>query len=305
MTFSHVIYLEFAWLGVCFIWVTEVSTTWMYMLFCTVLAQWIQHCTQYFTVFWGHLWPSSSSELELIYWHSWLKMDLAQWLMACKPSQGLSDPPISNVYWWLISSFQQPVICQHWASSNNGSSVVWWDCDIKQYLLCSWWRDFGNKFNQAPAVQSMMCGLYKICSIQIIVKNLKYKFRGGFELGCNIMDSKRIREVQWGRAPLKHGTQIRIRCWYCKKWFTAVRATRVRQNIVEMIWSISRCRMIYSMGCKMSFGSVTGFITHLSTSICTGDLSDTDGEHTLWAVLTHVREIKWSWRIIVGLKQWC
>ena len=36
--FSHIIYLESAWL--CYIWVIE-STTWMHMLFCTVLAQWI------------------------------------------------------------------------------------------------------------------------------------------------------------------------------------------------------------------------------------------------------------------------
>ena len=33
MTFSHVMYLEFAWVIVCYIWVIEVSTTWMHMLF--------------------------------------------------------------------------------------------------------------------------------------------------------------------------------------------------------------------------------------------------------------------------------
>ena len=39
MTFSHVIYLEFAGLVVCYIWVTELSTTWMHVLFCTLFAQ--------------------------------------------------------------------------------------------------------------------------------------------------------------------------------------------------------------------------------------------------------------------------
>ena len=214
--------------------------------------------------------------------------------MACKPSQGLSYPPISNVCWWLISSFQQPATYQHWASSNNGSSVVWWDCDIKHYLLCSWWRDFLNKFNQAPPVQCIMCGLYKICNTNHFNK-LEVQVYRWVWIGMQHHGFKKYKRGTVRQSPTK--------TWHPDK--NKVLILQIVVHCCEMIWSISRCKMIYSMGCKMSIGSVTGFITHLSTSIYTSDLSDADGEHTLWAVLTHVREIKRSWRIIVGLKQWC
>ena len=43
------------WLLVCYIWVTQVSTTWMHMLFCTLLAQWNHQSARLASIFLSHI----------------------------------------------------------------------------------------------------------------------------------------------------------------------------------------------------------------------------------------------------------